>query len=72
MMQNSNRAFIFYAITIALAILVAMAVPFIGEASLPVTMLTPTIAAVIMLSLVSREGSFSEVAALLGLALEYL
>ena len=66
-MSNSSKAFIFYAITLALAAIVAVAVPFIGEASLPVTMLTPTIAAVIMLSLVSREGRFREVAALLGL-----
>jgi membrane protease YdiL (CAAX protease family) len=66
-MSNSSKAFIFYAITIVLAALAAMAVPFIGEASLPVTMLTPSIATLIMLSLVSREGRFREVLGLLGL-----
>lgn len=66
-MTNANRAFLFYAITLALAVAVAFAAPFIGEASLPVTMLTPTIAAVIMLAVISPEGGFRKVLSLLGL-----
>jgi len=66
-MTNTNRAFVFYAITLALAVVVAFAVPFIGEASLPVTMLTPTLATVIMLAMVSPEGGFREALSLLGL-----
>ncbi|MGB8315669.1 MAG: type II CAAX endopeptidase family protein [Aestuariivirga sp.] len=66
-MTNPTQAFIFYAVTLALAVAVALAVPFIGEASLPVTMLTPTIAAAIMLTFVSREGGFRDVLSLLGL-----
>jgi uncharacterized protein len=66
-MQNSNKAFVFYAITLALAVIVRLAVPFIGEASLPVTMLTPTIAAAIMLTFVAREGGFRKVLSLLGI-----
>ena len=66
-MENSRKASIFYAITLALAVTVAFAVPFIGEASLPVTMLTPTLAAVIMLAVISPEGGFRKVLSLLGL-----
>jgi membrane protease YdiL (CAAX protease family) len=66
-MENSRKAFIFYAITLALAVAVAFAVPWIGEASLPVTMLTPTIATLIMLTLVAPEGGFRKGLSLLGL-----
>jgi len=66
-MTNANRAFLFYAITLALAMAVAFAVPFIGEASLIVTMMTPTIAVAIMLALISPEGGFRKVLSLLGL-----
>jgi membrane protease YdiL (CAAX protease family) len=66
-MTNANKAFIFYAITLALAAAVAIAAPFIGEASPPVTMFTPTVAAVIMLTLISPEGSFRKILSLLGL-----
>jgi membrane protease YdiL (CAAX protease family) len=66
-MTNANRVFICYAITLALAVAVAFAVPFIGEASLPVTMLTPTVAAVIMLAVISPEGGFRKALSLLGL-----
>jgi uncharacterized protein len=65
--KNSNRAYIFYAITLALAVAVALAVPFIGEKSLVVTMMTPTIATIIMLTAVSPEGHFREITKLLGL-----
>jgi membrane protease YdiL (CAAX protease family) len=66
-MENSRKAFIFYAITLALAVAVALAVPFLGEASLVVTMLTPTVATVIMLTVISPEGGFRKVLSLLGL-----
>lgn len=62
-----NRAFVFYAITLALAIVVRLFVPWIGEASLPLTMLTPTIAAVIMLVWLAPEGGFRTAIASLGL-----
>ena len=65
--KNSNKAFFFYAITLALAVIVRLAVPFIGDASLPVTMLTPTIATAIMLIFVAREGGFRKVLNLLGI-----
>jgi membrane protease YdiL (CAAX protease family) len=66
-MTNANRACIFYAITLALAVAVVFAVPFLGEASLILTMMTPTIAAVIMLTVISPEGGFRKVLSLLGL-----
>ena len=66
-MTNPNRAFVCYAITLALAVAVVFAVPILGEASLVVTMLTPTIAAVIMLAAVAPEGGFRKVLSLLGL-----
>jgi membrane protease YdiL (CAAX protease family) len=66
-MENSRKAFIFYAITLALAVVVTLAVPFLGEAGLVVTMLTPTLAAVIMLTVISPEGSFRKALDLLGL-----
>jgi membrane protease YdiL (CAAX protease family) len=66
-MTNANRAYIFYAITLALAVAVAFAVPFLGEASLIVTMMTPTIATVIMLAVITPEGGLRKVLSLLGL-----
>jgi uncharacterized protein len=64
---NPSKAFVFYGVTLALAVAVAFAVPFIGEASLPVTMLTPTIAAVIMLAVVSPGGGLRKALSLFGL-----
>jgi uncharacterized protein len=66
-MDNSRKAFVFYGITLALAMAVAFAAPLFGEASTVVTMLTPTVAAVIMLAWVKREGGFRKVLSLLGL-----
>ena len=66
-MENSRRAFVFYGITLALAVAVVFLVPWIGEASLPLTMLTPTIAAVIMLAWIAPEGGFRKMLSLLGL-----
>lgn len=68
-MENSRKAFIFYAITLALAAAVIFVVPVIGEASLIVTMMTPTIATVIMLAFISPEGGFRKCLSLLGLDL---
>ena len=48
----------FYDIAICLAMLVALAAPMIGEASLLLTMLTPAASVTIMLTLISPEGSF--------------
>jgi uncharacterized protein len=66
-MENSRKAFVFYAITLALAVSVVFVVPFLGEASLIVTMMTPTIVTVIMLSFISPEGGFRKCLSLLGL-----
>ena len=66
-MDNSRKAFIFYAITLALAVAVAFAAPIFGEASTVVTMMTPTVAAVIMLAFIAPEGGFRKVLSLLGL-----
>ena len=66
-MANVNRAYIFYAITLVLAVAVTFLVPWIGEASLILAMMTPTIAAVIMLTVVAPEGGFRKVLSLLGL-----
>jgi uncharacterized protein len=66
-MENSRKAFVFYAITFALAVAVVFLVPFLGEASLILTMMTPTIAAVIMLAVISPEGGVRKVLSLLGL-----
>ena len=68
-MENSRKAFIFYAITLALAVAVILVVPVIGQASLVVTMMTPTIAMVIMLAFISPEGGFRKCLSLLGLDL---
>ena len=64
---NSNKAFVFYAITLGLALLVRLAVPVIGDASVLVTMLTPAIAAAIMLIFVAPEGGWRDAATSLGL-----
>jgi uncharacterized protein len=64
---NSNKAFVFYGITLCLAVQVRLAVPFIGEASLPVTMLTPAIAAALMLIFIAPEGGFRHSIESLGL-----
>jgi membrane protease YdiL (CAAX protease family) len=66
-LSPTRRALAFYALTLALAILVRLAVPLVGEASLPLTMLTPTVATIIMLSVVSPEGSFRDALRSLGL-----
>jgi membrane protease YdiL (CAAX protease family) len=66
-MDNSRKAFVFYGITLALAVAVAFAAPVFGEASTVVTMLTPTVAAVIMLTWIAPEGGFHKVLWLLGL-----
>ena len=66
-MTSANRGFLFYAITLALAVAVVFLVPFLGEASLIVTMMTPTIATVIMLTVIAPEGGLRKVLSLLGL-----
>ncbi len=66
--RPANKAFNFYVITLALAVLVRLAVPVIGDASLRVTMLTPAVAAVIMVTVIAPEGGFRASVARLGLA----
>jgi uncharacterized protein len=66
--QGPNRAFVFYGITLGLAVLVAVAAPVFGEASPLVTMFTPAIATIIMLAFVAPEGTLREVLSKLGLA----
>ena len=66
-MDNSRKAFVFYAITLALAVAVTFLVPWIGQASLVVTMLTPTVATIIMLAFIAPEGGFRKALSLLGL-----
>jgi uncharacterized protein len=65
--ENSRKAFIFYGITLALAVAVIFLVPWIGHASLVVTMMTPTVATLIMLTWIAPEGGFRKVLSLLGL-----
>jgi uncharacterized protein len=65
---DTRKVFVFYGIALALAVLVRLAVPWIGEASLFATMLTPAIAAAAMLFLVAPEGGLR--AAILGLGLD--
>ena len=66
-MENSRKAFIYYGITLALAVAVTFLVPWIGQASLVVTMLTPTVATIIMLAFIAPEGGFRKALSLLGL-----
>jgi uncharacterized protein len=64
---SSNSAFVFYAITLGLAVLVRLGVPVIGEASVLVTMLTPAIAVALMLIFIAPEGGFRHSIESLGL-----
>jgi hypothetical protein len=66
-MENSRKAFTFYGITLALAVAVSFATPVLGQASLVVTMLTPTVATLIMLTLIAPEGGIRKALSLLGL-----
>jgi uncharacterized protein len=65
--DKSNKAFVFYAITLGLALVVRLAVPVIGEAIILVTMLTPAIAAAIMLMFLAPEGGWRNAVTSLGL-----
>jgi membrane protease YdiL (CAAX protease family) len=66
-LENSRKAFVFYGITLTLSVAVTFLVPWIGQASLVVTMMTPTVATLIMLTVIAPEGGFSKVPSLLGL-----
>ena len=66
-MENSSKAFIFYGIALALAVVVTFLVLWIGQASLVVTMMTPTAATVVMLAWIAPEGGLRETLSLLGL-----
>jgi membrane protease YdiL (CAAX protease family) len=64
---SPNRIIVFYVITLALAVVVRLAVPLVGEASLLLTMLTPAVATVVMLTVIAPEGGFRQALASLGL-----
>ena len=66
-MRNPARAAVFYVIAMALALVVAVTAPIIGEAVLPVTMMTPGLAAAIMLMIVAPEGRLRAMISSLGL-----
>lgn len=66
-MGNITKAALFYMIAMALAVLVAVTAPIIGEAVLLVTMLTPALAVAIMLMVISPEGRLREMITALGL-----
>lgn len=56
--SGTRKALVFYMIAFGLAVVVRLAVPVLGAVSNLVTMLTPAIAAVIMLTLISPEGGW--------------
>jgi membrane protease YdiL (CAAX protease family) len=53
---NFKKALIFYALTLTLAIAVTATAPLIGDAVLPVYMLAPVVAVLILLLIVTRDG----------------
>lgn len=55
-LTNSQKALFFYAITITLAIAVALMDGIVGDLVLPLSMLTPILAVLIMLLVVTRDG----------------
>ena len=62
-----RRVWLFYAITLGLAVLTALAVPWLGPSALLVTMLTPTVGAVLMLGVIAPEGGLRQALVSLGL-----
>ncbi len=66
-LSPSSKAFLFYAVTLLMALLVAGAAPWIGEASLLITMFTPALAVILMLAVLTPEGGFRAALASLGL-----
>lgn len=62
-----RNAFTFYAITLTLAILMALAQPLLGEGVLIATMLTPTLATFAMLMWIAPDGGWRQDAKRLGL-----
>ena len=65
--MGSNKVIVFYAITLALAVLARLALPVLGEGILPLTMLTPAVSAAIMLAFIAPEGGFRAAIASVGL-----
>ena len=62
-----RHALLFYGITLFLATLVRLAVPWVGVASLPLTMLTPAVAVLLMQAAIAPEGGWRSFAVSLGL-----
>ncbi|WP_431298137.1 CPBP family glutamic-type intramembrane protease [Tabrizicola sp. BL-A-41-H6] len=57
----------FYAITLGLAVLTALAAPWLGNLALMLTMVTPTVGAVLMLAVIAPEGGLRHSLSALGL-----
>ncbi len=64
---GARNAFVFYAVALGLALIVRLLAPVLGHASLAATMLTPALAAAIMLGVVAPEGGLRASLAGLGL-----
>ena len=62
-----RRVWWFYSITLGLAVLTALAAPWLGDAALMLTMLTPTVGAVLMLGVIAPEGGLRQALVSLGL-----
>jgi uncharacterized protein len=62
-----RRVWCFYAITLGLAVLTALAAPWLGASALMVTMLTPTASAALMLGAIAPEGGLRHAVVGLGL-----
>lgn len=63
-----RRVWLFYAITFSLAVLAALSARWIGNTALILTMLMPTVGAVLMLGVISPEGGMRQSLADLGLS----
>jgi membrane protease YdiL (CAAX protease family) len=55
-LSELNKAWIFYGLTFSMATLVALQAPTLGEGALILSMFTPTIAVLLMLLVITRDG----------------
>jgi membrane protease YdiL (CAAX protease family) len=55
-LSNSAKAFMFYGLAFGLTVTVSLLAPFLGELTMLFHMLTPTLAALLMLLVVTRDG----------------
>jgi hypothetical protein len=56
-LTNSTKAFLFFAIAFGLTVTVSLLAPLLGESTVFIHMFTPTLAAVIMMLVVTRDGA---------------